>query len=49
MHRLSALQLLDVAWYLCTALLYCRYGAYRRSMETTAEAKAWEEAKVAVG
>ncbi|KAI3426300.1 hypothetical protein D9Q98_008673 [Chlorella vulgaris] len=26
-----------------------KYGAYRRSMETTAEAKAWEEAKVAVG
>ncbi|PSC70371.1 RNA binding [Micractinium conductrix] len=26
-----------------------RYGAYRRTLETTAEAKAWEEAKLAVG
>ncbi|PRW45127.1 RNA binding [Chlorella sorokiniana] len=26
-----------------------RYGAYRRSLETTAEATAWEEAKQAVG
>jgi hypothetical protein len=27
----------------------CRYGAYRRTLETTAEAQAWEEAKKAVG
>ena len=26
-----------------------RYGAYRRTVETTAEAMAWEEAKQAVG
>ena len=26
-----------------------RYGGYRRTVETTAEANAWEEAKQAVG
>lgn len=29
--------------------LVCRYGAYRRTLETTAEATAWEQAKQAVG
>ena len=30
-------------------VLPCRYGAYRRTLETTAEAQAWEQAKQAVG
>jgi hypothetical protein len=31
------------------SILPCRYGAYRRTLETTAEAQAWEQAKQAVG
>ena len=31
------------------SVLHCRYGAYRRTLETTAEAQAWEHAKQAVG
>lgn len=33
----------------CLAVPCRRYGAYRRTLETTAEAQAWEEAKQAVG
>lgn len=34
---------------LLCSLLPHRYGAYRRTLETTAEATAWEQAKQAVG
>lgn len=33
----------------CLHVPACRYGAYRRTLETTAEAQAWEQAKQAVG